>query len=367
MLRFDTVHVDLSRAVTTPEGWIRDKPILTRAGVFAYRNANGTIRRELRPAEWVFEDSHLASLHGAPITVDHPAGGKMASADDAPVTIGAGIGPGERQDHEMPGPLVIHNPKAMGTRRELSLGYNITRLDETPGQTEAGEPYDAIQVGPYRINHIAVVPKGRAGTSRLRLDAADAFLDTPEHHEDPSMPDQPVVTVRLDGLNYSAAPEVANALTNAQTRADAAEGERDAQRARADAAETVVVQVKADADARVAAAALEAANATRQRLTLEAAAKAHEVPVVATATDRDVKVAVITKLTPSAAADIATRADDDGYINARFDIALADADTRKQAGAAQVQTATPTASTTTATPIRSAQAGRDLMIRAKRA
>ena len=58
-----------------------------------------------------------------------------------------------------------------GAARELSCGYNCD-LDEKPGVTADGLRYDAIQRN-IRGNHVAVVPKGRAGPeARVRMDGA---------------------------------------------------------------------------------------------------------------------------------------------------------------------------------------------------
>lgn len=364
MLRFDAVALDLSRAITTPEGWIRDRPVLTRAGVFRYVLPDGRVRREYRPPAHVFDPAHMESLRGVPVTVDHP--GKLATAETAPVTIGAAMSAGERRDSEMLGELVIHNPRAMQNRRELSLGYSIGGLDETPGRTDSGEEYDAVQLGPYTINHVAVVAKGRAGSSRLRLDAEDAVLDEaapPATPEDQQM-SEATMPVRLDGnVTYQVPPPVAAALdalradaaqtaTQTAARIAALEGERDAERARADAAEARIPQAVADATA-----------AARARVVLEGVARQHGVEVRADASDNDIRAAVVTKLAPGA--DLAGKPQ--AYVEARFDMAVADAALRAANGAAQAAQAAPAAVRADAAPastrITSAEAARAAMIR----
>lgn len=62
--------------------------------------------------------------------------------------------------------------EARGEPMQLSAGYTLD-LDETPGVDPlTGERYDAIQRN-IRINHVAAVPLGRAGTARVLTDAAD--------------------------------------------------------------------------------------------------------------------------------------------------------------------------------------------------
>ncbi|MFI7909566.1 DUF2213 domain-containing protein, partial [Acinetobacter baumannii] len=69
-----------------------------------------------------------------------------------------------------------------------------------------GQEYDAIQRN-IRVNHLAIVPRGRAGNARLNLDRHDAVLFNPE--EEIGMPTDNLGRIRLDsGLEYQAAPEV---------------------------------------------------------------------------------------------------------------------------------------------------------------
>ncbi|RKK03321.1 DUF2213 domain-containing protein [Pseudoroseomonas wenyumeiae] len=154
----------------TKEGWFRDDPILTRAGIFTYRLANGQVRREYRPPEEVFNADSLASLRGVPVTLGHPG---TVTADAPRGIIGTVLTAGRRDGDNLRAEIIIHNPKAIGGHREISLGYNV-KLDETPGAIK-GERYDAVQ---RRItyNHCAIVAQGRAGNARLRMDEAISNL-----------------------------------------------------------------------------------------------------------------------------------------------------------------------------------------------
>lgn len=72
MKRYDASEIDLSRIERTPSGGLRIPAHPTRVGVFHYREADGTVRRELRSPEEVFAPESLASLRGAPVTNLHP-------------------------------------------------------------------------------------------------------------------------------------------------------------------------------------------------------------------------------------------------------------------------------------------------------
>lgn len=52
-------------------GFIFDTPVLTRTGVFLYQLPDGTVRREYRPPEEVFNADSLRLYKGIPITDDH--------------------------------------------------------------------------------------------------------------------------------------------------------------------------------------------------------------------------------------------------------------------------------------------------------
>jgi hypothetical protein len=104
---------------------------------------------------------------------------------------------------------------------EVSAGYKVD-FDPTPGLTPEGEEYAGVQRN-IRVNHIAIVPRGRAGPEvRLlmdRMDAADAVSFDPEWIRDsgsalqPCQPASPVMaTVKLDGLEIDLPAEAATAV-----------------------------------------------------------------------------------------------------------------------------------------------------------
>ena len=152
-----------------------DRPILTSTGIFEYVNADGSVRRELRLPEDVFDPESLKSYKGRPIIVTHDAG--LITKDNvAEEQIGTIMSEGYRSGDDVRAEIIIHDTdemKASGLK-ELSLGYNLD-LDETPGVWE-GEPYDAIQRN-IRVNHLALVKEARAGDqARLNIDSRDPVL-----------------------------------------------------------------------------------------------------------------------------------------------------------------------------------------------
>lgn len=170
VIRFDSTP--LNAAYFTEEGYLIDTPILTSTGIFEYANPDGSLRRELRLPEDVFDRESLKSYRGKPVIITHDAGlVDKTNVHDA--SIGTILSDGYRDGNDVRANIVIHETDEMKKSgfKELSLGYNLD-LDETPGVWH-GEHYDAIQKN-IRINHLALVREARAGDqARLNVDSKD--------------------------------------------------------------------------------------------------------------------------------------------------------------------------------------------------
>ena len=321
MIRYDLISIG---AELTPEGWIKDRPVVTRSGIFEYRRADGTIRREYRPPEEVFKADSLASMHGIPVCAGHPG---HVTADLASHNIGTVLSPGEREREDsqnVVSQIVIHNPKLMGDRKELSLAYSL-KLDETPGEID-GQKYDAVQRD-IHYNHLAVVKRGRAGVARLRMDSAEDAASGDIELEG----SRPMAKLNLDGIDYEAAPEVANhvgklgaQLAASTKRADGLEAERDALKVKVDGHAPEITKARKDG-----------AEDARNRIVLEGAARAILGDAFkADSSDRDTKVAVIEKVNGKGAFKFDGKSDD--YVQAIFDMALQTAKERQDASGSQM-------------------------------
>lgn len=174
--RFDrgTVKGD---AKVTDEGYIRAKAVVTRTGVFLYQNPDGTIRRELRHPEDVWDTDSIESMHMIPVTDGHPMEKLVSSENASRLAIGYTGETIKNEDPYVIANMVITHQDGVNSvtkmgRKELSLGYTVD-LDETPGEYN-GEQYDARQRN-IRYNHLAIVDKARAGNeARIALDSQDA-------------------------------------------------------------------------------------------------------------------------------------------------------------------------------------------------
>lgn len=316
-IRYDRTEI---KAARTDEGYLIDTPIVGRVGIQMYKNADGTIRRELRPPEEVFNADSLKSFAGKPVTDEHP--GEPVTAKNAKrLSVGTMQGEGRQDGDNVVAPIIVHDGEMIdkilkGGKRELSLGYKVD-LEETPGVWN-GQEYDAIQRN-IRVNHLAIVPRGRAGNARLNLDRHDAVSFNPE--EEISMPTDNLGRIRLDsGLEYQAAPEVIveveklrNDKAELETRADGLQKQLDTV-----AAERDTLKSQVESAEKVRADALEKARAEiKARAELDKVAETFKVDG-AGKTDREVKELVIKSVRTDA--DLTGKSDD--YINAAFDLTV---------------------------------------------
>lgn len=173
VVRLDSIK--LNSTYFTDEGYLVDHPIVTSCGIFEYTLKDGSVRRELRLPEHVFDPESLKSYKGKPIIITHDAGSVDKNNVEDEI-IGTILSDGYRDGEDVRAEIVIHATDAMRDcgLRELSLGYSLD-LDETPG-TWHGQPYDAIQTN-IRVNHLALVDNARAGDqARLNIDSRDTLI-----------------------------------------------------------------------------------------------------------------------------------------------------------------------------------------------
>lgn len=306
--RFDLATIDTVdvRAKMRDDGTLRfpGSPI-TRAGVFVYVRADGTERREYRPAEEV--EKALATFDLAPVTLDHPY--EFVRAGNASDHVVGAMAAPRIEDGHAVADVAIYAARAvdavMGGMVELSCGFACD-IEEAPGVTDTGEAYDVVQrniIG----NHLAIVYRGRVGTAHLKLDSLDACGPGLQAAA-ATQTKEATMTLETLKAELAAATEK---LTSLAAQLQKAEGERDAAKATADAAD----KLRADAEAAVAGKA-----SARAELLVTAAR--YKVADAAAKTDRDLKAAVVKVIDGT---EIAADKSED-YVSAWFDAAVARAD-----------------------------------------
>lgn len=214
----------ITRSETTEEGYLRVWCRAARTGTQLYRRADGSQVREYRPPEEVSNPESLTTFGMKPATWGHPP--VLLDANNTKqFQVGYSGSQVRFNDGFVEVALVVTDKEAIERIKrkdatEVSSGYKVD-YDPTPGITPEGESYDGVQRN-IRVNHIAIVPRGRAGPEvRLlldRMDAADAVAFDPELPPtgpalQPLSTASPVMaTVKLDGLEIDLPAEAATAV-----------------------------------------------------------------------------------------------------------------------------------------------------------
>ena len=320
-IRYDSAKF---KATIDENGFLVDTPVVARLGVQVYYTEDGRTVREFRPAEEVFKDESLASYQGKPMTLDHVF---VNSENAKEVVVGSVTGKAEPLGSSVVAPIVVYDNTAIqeamaGNAKELSVGYSAI-LDETPGwgdpitgeyvlksdgdqfdAPEGWQEFDAIQRD-IKVNHLAMVYRGRAGIAKLNMDGEQENPYTTDVDINKEDKQEMAVKIKLDGAKeFEVAPEIASHIEALNAKADTAIAERDALKAKVDAMpaeiEAAVAKAKADADALAALVAVAA----------EAGVKADGLDA------KGIKVAYVKEIS---GLDVSEKSD--AYIDAAFDIA----------------------------------------------
>jgi hypothetical protein len=299
-------------------GWEVGKPDMAQVRVY-------------RPGSEVFSEDTLKSAAHRPVTNDHPDE-HVTSRNWKEYAVG-------QTGDEVTGegifirvPLMVSDEGAISDieagKQELSAGYTCD-LDFTAGTTPTGEAYDAIQKN-IRLNHVAIVQHGRAG-SQVRIgDAAKAWGAAPITNDQKPEKEKIMTlkTVTVDGIPVEVTDQGATVIGTLQSRlADAntklADAEKAHQAALA-AKDAEIAKKDAEIDATKAKvlsdADLDKRVQARSDLITVAKAIAKDVKTEGLTDAAIRKAAVVAKLGDEAVKDKA-----EAYIDARFDILAEDA------------------------------------------
>jgi len=170
----------ISGTRTTKDGYLVTEVFAVRTGIQLYAGSEvGLVDTEVvrvyRPEDEVRAPLSLATFSHAPVTMGHPT---VAVTKDNWASLSKGEVSTEAtwDGNKIKLPLIVKDAGAIAAigegTRELSAGYTC-ELEFVDGFTPEGEPYDAIQRN-IRVNHLAIVPKGRAGDAcRIGDDATN--------------------------------------------------------------------------------------------------------------------------------------------------------------------------------------------------
>lgn len=343
--RFDRMPLRRKPRRDKATGFLRVEASLTRApAVFAYRRADGTIRREFRAPEHVFASRNLDSVRGAVVTNDHP-NVRVTRQNVSRFQVGQAEGEPTIDNDVLGSGLVVTNGDAIEDmergKRQISLGYDCDLVLEPGIWTDAHgvrHPYDAIQTN-HETNHIAIVHEGRAGpeiraymdsTDAIQLDAGDQ-IDMPDHDGQ-----KPVsrgdflemfgggekAKVDVNGVAYdlpvATAQAVADALAANETKLREAKASADRLEAERDSARQELKDAKAKIDEAVSQDELR--KRIDARLELERRAEPHfdakEWPEARKLDDTELRRRTVAKVHDGV--DLEGKSDE--YIAAAFDL-----------------------------------------------
>lgn len=350
----DTFNIDAKNLTLTREGFLEVDALVTRVGVFIYRDAAGGVVRQLRPKDEVLEPKSYNTLKGKSITDDHPKDfvisknykkHNVGHARDIVEIVG---------DEYIKLKLLFCDADAIeqiktNDKVQISCGYTCT-YDHQEGEYN-GEPYDLIQRD-IVYNHIALVYKGRAGNNvKLLMDCAenvaymvqdndiiepDATTDNKRKDQDQDQnsikPRSDMEKITIDGVEYEVSPEVKKALDNSTTNSklkaaedalSSAKKELDETKAKLDSLEDVNKELKEKSDQ----LENEVANQKKADIVQDAVDKG-------LIKDGDIEIADMEEISIKKKIlelnDVRMSADSDAYIEGRYSDFVADKEDEKE-------------------------------------
>lgn len=317
------------RPVKTAQGYLKADGLATRVGIFRYKLPDGTIQRELRPPDEVFNADSLETLSAIPVTNDHPPV-MLDSENTKQFSVGFTHERVNVDDDFVKVGMTVTDKKVIDdilerNREELSCGYHAD-LEIAPGIYK-GEPYDAVQRN-IRYNHLAIVDRGRAGReARIRLDK-DQGVMVEETKEEIKMDNKENKTgvsmakIKLDGIEYEVSESLAKVVMDKQSALEKSQADLEATqkkvselKGRCDSLEQEIEKAKKDRPSRKALL-----HEVRGRIDLEQFAKevlGDEAKFDDDTSDTEIRKQVLKKLQPKLALDDR----EDAYILAAFDVA----------------------------------------------
>lgn len=182
------------------------------AMVQKYVKSDGSEEMEAKLPEEILSDATVSSANSKPVTDGHH--GLVTKDNSHDLLKGFTASNGHVEGNMLYNDITITDPNLIsqiksGDKRELSIGFE-TQMDPTSG-TYNGTKYDAVQRN-IRINHVAVVPKGRAGHEvRLIGDSAEAVEQVEPSEEKGNQMETRVV--RADGQNITVAADDVEKIT----------------------------------------------------------------------------------------------------------------------------------------------------------
>jgi len=319
---------DVSGVRITADGYLVADVRCARTGCQTYRAAEmgmtGDVVTIFRPEAAVFNRDSMATFVGKPVTMGHPP--EPVNSDNWRKYAVGDIGEEIARDGEyVRVSIKLMDAAAIqavrdGTR-EISMGYS-TAVEIIDGVAPDGTKYQAVQTGPIRINHLAIVPTARGGAN-LRVGDAEKWGLSPVTESEPKegnmsdalktvvLGDKAVQVALADTATIEGfKTDTANAMLKVVADHDKAIAIKDAELAAKDAE---IAKLKGQV---IDGAALDAK--VQERADLITKAKSIVADVATTGkTDAEIRKAVVIAKRGASVADKS-----EAYIDAAFDLLL---------------------------------------------
>lgn len=318
----------------TRDGYIVAQVRCARTGI-QYYNGDEVGRPDLgvvaiyRPEDEVFSSDSLKSYVGRPLTDQHPP--EPVTARNWKKYAAGDIGQEIMRDGEYVSvPITMMDQDAINSyesgRKELSMGY-VHNIEFVDGVAPCGTQYQGVSRN-LRMNHIALVDRGRAGNKCRVGDSANfakwgASPITIDNDEVTQVDNPKLQTVDVDGLPVQCTDQGAAAIAKLKKANDehvASIATLNKDHAKALATKDAELDAK-DAEikkltgAQVSDADIDKRVADRASLIQKASTLAKDSDFTGMS-DNEVRKAAVTAI----AGDAAIEGKDEHYINARFDI-----------------------------------------------
>lgn len=214
-------RASVSSVRRTSDGYLVAEVLCARTGCQTYSardvglDGDGPVA-VYRPEEAVFSRDSMATYAGKPVTLGHPQ--DPVTADNWKKHAVGDIGDEVARDGDFVRVgIMVRDAAAIrsiesGTR-EISMGYT-TPIEHRDGVAPDGTPYKAVQVGPIRINHLALVDRARGGSS-LRVPVDDGggnWGAAPKTAQTEMEMPEALRTIMVDGLSIQVTDQGAQAI-----------------------------------------------------------------------------------------------------------------------------------------------------------
>lgn len=316
--RFDKMMISDSSLSRTKEGYLTVKAPVTLPGVFPYKRNDGGLSFEAKLPEELFSDETIQSVNNKPVTNDHPneqvtinnynTYAKGMTANDAAV-----------EDDKLTVSFTVTDADTIRAieqgKRELSLGFEAD-VEKTAGEFE-GKRYDSVQRN-IRVNHLAIVQRGRVGPSAsIRGDSLAFMIDEYDIEGGNTM-----VKVKIDSEEFTVDSAVKSHIDALEAKlekeeekakdAEKTKGERDSLKSQLEEKEKELKEAK---DSALTADKLDEAVEGRMQLIATTADFLGDSYEYTGKSDRDIKVDTIQTIKPDFKADEAS----EEYINGFYE------------------------------------------------